>query len=115
MLHSDDAKLVSNVLSLQALPAKTNKTETPKSRHHGGRDHADMGFSWEEKTMKMALLLDSFQKIIHSCALTCMASTPPIRVNWCCVGGFPILSLVGCCDAVFFHQSIEVVSLITSL
>ena len=51
--------------------------------------------------MKMALLLDSFQKIIHSCALTCMASTPPIRVNWCCVGGFPILSLVGrCCRVV---------------
>ena len=46
----DDATPVSNVLSLQALLAKTNKTKTPKSRHHGGTDLADMGFSWEEET-----------------------------------------------------------------
>eukprot|EP00731_Ephydatia_muelleri_P036473 Em0262g1a len=31
-----------------ALPAKTNRMETPKSRHHNGRtDLADVGFSWE--------------------------------------------------------------------
>ena len=36
VLHSDDATPVSNVLSLQTLPAKNNKTETQAK--HGGRD-----------------------------------------------------------------------------
>ena len=64
VLHSDDAKPAPNVLSLQALPAKTNRMETPKSRHHNGRtDLADVGFSWEAETMKMVLL---FSKSIET-------------------------------------------------
>ena len=64
VLHSDDAKPALNVLSLQALPAKTNRMETPKSRHHNGRtDLADVGFSWEAETMKMVLL---FSKSIET-------------------------------------------------
>ena len=57
VLHSDDATPVSNVLSLQTLPTK-KKTETQAK--HGGRD---MSFTLEEETMKMALLLGSFQKV----------------------------------------------------
>ena len=65
--YTDDAKPVSNVFSVQALSAKTNKMRLPNpDTMHGGRAPADMAFSREEETMKMVLLLGSFQQIYYS-------------------------------------------------
>ena len=66
VLQNPDVKHVSNNFSLQSQSAsnRSGRLETtPKSKPDGGRasTSSGVGFSWEDETAKMALLLGSFQ------------------------------------------------------
>ena len=67
VLQNPDVKHVSNDFSLQSQPAaRSGRLETtPKPRLDGGiaaTSSSSVGFSLEDETAKMALLLGSFQK-----------------------------------------------------